>query len=131
MPEWRKKGEHMNGKSVRLRISKLLDSCKGCPSNTSKVRSVAETEEICGRCDTYKELAQLRLYVDRSPAERCKHILDKGPDMTRSDVIVLIERGVAKKDIKHALEIERKDDYRELLENLGLSGLQKAQEMEA
>ncbi|MCQ6275776.1 hypothetical protein JMM81_12500 [Bacillus sp. V3B] len=121
----------MNKKSIRLRICKLLDSCKGCPNNTSNFRSVTETKRMCGGCDIYKELTQLRSYVDRPPAERFKHILDKGPDMKRSDVIVLIERGVTKKDIKHALEIKRKDDYRELLENLELYGLQKAQEMEA
>lgn len=97
----------MNRKQIRIKIHDLLDKhgesfyqCKGC--------------SIC------TELKSLREPLVRDPAEKFKRILDKGQDMTKSDIELLIENGVQKQTIRKAVGMD-KMAFLELIKNFGLN----------
>lgn len=91
-------------KSVILQINDLIDqhedypSCEGCPL-----------------CDKIIKLRD----TERAPEVKFKHILDKGQDMTRSDIEFLIDNEVNKKVIRKALNMYSKQFY-VMLQNYGL-----------
>jgi hypothetical protein len=93
-------------KQIRIRISDLLDQheesldkCKGCP--------------IC------TEIKVLRKQLERDPAEKFQHILSKGQDMKKSDIVFLLENEVQKKVIWKALGISQ-SEFWALMKNFGL-----------
>jgi hypothetical protein len=94
-------------KLIRLKIIELLnkhegtfDKCKGCPLCT--------------------EIKQLRKQLERDPVIKFKYILDKGLDMKRSDLVILLENLVPKKAILKALGITQQEFW-EMIKNLGLT----------
>lgn len=91
--------------SVIARINNLIDAhedyskCKGC--------------KLC------KEIERLRSGIDREPAEKYAHILAKGQDMTFSNIKLLVENEVLKRDIRKALKMST-TDFLEILKKIGL-----------
>lgn len=73
----------------------------------------------CKGCKICKEIERLRPLIDPKPTESFKHILAKGEDMTRSDIVFLLENDVMKKDIQKALDMNNVRFF-ELLRNFGL-----------
>ncbi|MCK6203952.1 hypothetical protein KZX50_00625 [Bacillus infantis] len=81
----------------------------------------------CPGCYICAEVQVLRKRMDREPAERFKHILHKGPDMTKSDIIFLLENEVNRKDIRKALEMSA-DSFKEMMFSWGLTKKQQGDE---
>lgn len=77
--------------SVIARINNLIDAhedyskCKGC--------------KLC------KEIERLRSGIDREPAEKYAHILSKGQDMTKSEILFLLNNEVNAKQIFTAMQM--------------------------
>jgi hypothetical protein len=92
-------------KQIRIRINDLIDQ---------HGESFAE----CTGCSLCDEIQELRKKLERYPAEKFKHILDKGPDMTKSDIALLLENEVKMEDIRKALGITQ-HYFWELMKNLG------------
>jgi transcriptional regulator with XRE-family HTH domain len=101
-------------KNIRILINDLIDrhgnnftECKGC--------------YICA------EVQVLQKRLEREPAERYKHILHKGQDMTKSDIAFLLENEVSRKDIQKALKMDSVR-FSEMMRNFGLTKKQQGDE---
>lgn len=68
----------------------------------------------CHLCDQIKRLGTVQ-----APAEKFKHLLAKGQDMTKSDIELMLENEVQSKDIQKALGMNGTEFYK-LFKNLGI-----------
>ena len=75
----------------------------------------------CPGCDICKRIEELRKEIDRSPEIKFKHILDKGQDMTKSEIKFLLENEVPKRVIREAVKMGGKTFY-DLLKTWGIEG---------
>lgn len=75
----------------------------------------------CPGCDICKRIEELRKEIDRSPEVKFKHILDKGQDMTKSEIKFLLENEVPKRVIREAVKMGGKTFY-DLLKTWGIEG---------
>lgn len=89
-----------------MRIIELLDAHQG-------------TFYKCKGCSICTEIKQLRKQLERDPADKFKYILDKGPDMRKSDIVFLLDNEVQRKVIWKALGITNAEFW-ELMRNFGL-----------
>lgn len=78
-----------------------------------------DTFTRCKGCSICKKISKLR-GRERSPEEKYKHILDKGQDMTLSDISFLVDRKVQKRKIQHALKMNA-EEFFIMMSELGLS----------
>lgn len=101
-----------------IRIGVLLDECQICPKHVRSSAPVDEIDRICGGCSVHTELRQLGAGLQKEPPDRFRTILNKGPDMTRSDIALLLENEVRKSDIRKALQMSA-NDFDELMANFG------------
>jgi transcriptional regulator with XRE-family HTH domain len=63
-----------------------------------------DTFTICKGCSICREIQSLNKQLVKSDVPKAfRKLLEKGEDMTKSDIAVLIEGGVAKRDIRKAL----------------------------
>jgi hypothetical protein len=92
-------------KQIRLRIIELLDQHKG-------------TYESCKGCSRCGEIKQLQQKLNREPAVKFQHILDKGQDMTKSEIAFLLENDVTVGSIRKAVGISN-TDFSKMLINYG------------
>lgn len=103
-----------------LQICYLLNQCDGCPQKKRKQEwSSKAREEACGGCPYYQQMAELRPLIDSDIPGQYKKILDKGEDMTLSEIAFLVEKGVEKTRIQDALNMTR-GSFDILLQNIGL-----------
>lgn len=79
----------------------------------------------CPGCDTCKKIQELSKLVNREPAERYKHILDKGWDMTKSDIGLLIKNDVSQSEIRKALDMDPWE-FRKMMMDYGFSKKREA-----
>jgi hypothetical protein len=98
-------------KHIRKRITDLLEWHEG-------------TYPSCPGCSICEEIETLRKHLDREPAEKFKHILSKGQDMTKSDIALLIDNDVQKNVIKKYLNMHNEEFY-DLMERYGFSNRRK------
>lgn len=80
-----------------------------------------ETFLECPGCEVCQKIEALREELDRPPEEKFKHILEKGQDMTKSDIEFLLGNGVSKRLIQEAMNMNKSAFYK-LLEQLGIQG---------
>lgn len=80
-----------------------------------------ETFLECPGCEVCQKIEALREELDRPPEEKFKHILEKGQDMTKSDIEFLLDNGVSKRLIQEAMNMNKSAFYK-LLEQLGIQG---------
>lgn len=92
-------------KHIRKRVIELLEEHSG-------------TYSTCSGCSICAEIELLKKLMVREPAEKFKHLLIKGQDMTKSDIELLLENDVPKKIIMNALDMYDAKFY-ELLSNYG------------
>jgi hypothetical protein len=92
-------------KNIRMRIIDLLDEHK-------------DTLSECPGCPICTEIEQLRNQLIRDPAVKYKRILDKGPEMTKSDIGFLIDNDVNLKIIRNAVKMSNHEFY-SMMKNLG------------
>lgn len=107
-------------RKTMVRIGVLLDECQICPKHISSSAPVDEVERTCGGCSVYTELRQLGAGLQQESHDRFRPILDKGQDMTKSDIAFLLENGVKGYQIQEALGLS-KDVFWELMVNQGFS----------
>jgi hypothetical protein len=98
-------------------IDDLLANCRKCPKHNPRGYYIKE----CRGCSVLDELQALgkQLYQKkpRKQEERIRSILEKGQDMTTSEVRYLIKNGVTQKRISHALGMDP-NTFGRLLENM-------------
>jgi hypothetical protein len=92
-------------KHIRIRISDLLDQHAGSLST-------------CKGCTICTEIEQLRKHLDRDSADKFKHILQKGQDMTKSDLAFLLDCDVPMNTIRKAVRLPNEAFY-QMMRNLG------------
>ncbi|WP_370222030.1 hypothetical protein [Cytobacillus sp.] len=109
----------MDRKAIRRRITQLLDSCEGCSNNSSKNRPFSKIESACGGCNVFQELTQLRSAIDRPAEEKFKPLLMKGQDMSKTDLMILLENNVDRNSIRNSLKMSQKA-FNTLLRDYGL-----------
>lgn len=90
-----------------MRIINLLDEHKDTLSN-------------CPGCSICSEIKQLRLQLERDPADKYKRILSLGPDMKKSDIAFLLENDVPTIVIWKALGLKQ-IEFWELMKSFGLT----------
>ena len=78
-----------------------------------------DTLSECPGCDICKRIAKLKIQIDPDPSVKYKHILDKGRDMTKSDIEYLLKKDVPKKYIYTALKMSSKT-FCEMAERWGI-----------
>lgn len=105
-------------RKAMLRVGVLLDECQLCPKHVRSSTPVEEVERICGGCAVYTELRQLGAGLQKDPPDRFRAILAKGTDMTRSDITLLLENEVRKRDIRKALQMSV-NAFDEMMFNFG------------
>ncbi|WP_226085662.1 hypothetical protein [Mesobacillus sp. S13] len=93
-------------KQVRIKINDLIDRHGG-------------TFITCEGCSICTEIDGLQSSLVRDPLEQFQPILDKGQDMTRSDIELLLEHQVQRRVIKKHLGMGDQHFF-ELLRNFGL-----------
>lgn len=99
-------------RNVFVSIGKCLNVCAKCPVSTVKGSTyctIEEREELCGGCDTYKEMRSL---ADTLPSydltTRHRKLLNKGADeITAEELEELIYSGVQKAVIARAMGVHR------------------------
>lgn len=98
----------MDKKSARIRIGDLLDVCSGCPKNSRAVQSAARVDSVCGGCAVFEELKIMRNVIESEEhtSDKCKKIIAKGRDMTKSDIGYLLNKGFTRKEIRKALKMQ-------------------------
>lgn len=94
-------------KLVRIKINDLIDQHGG-------------TFTKCPGCSTCTEIKKLQKLLQENPEERFAHILQKGQDMTRSEIEFLIDNEVQNKVIRKHLGMTT-NLYTQMLKNFGLS----------
>jgi hypothetical protein len=94
-------------KNIRMRIIDLLDEHK-------------DTLSECPGCSICAEIQTLSKKFNRDSTEKFKHILAKGQDMTRSDLVFLIDNDVPVAVIRKAVGINY-TDFSNMLINYGLT----------
>lgn len=109
-------------RKIMLKIGELLDQCRECPKNECDTRTEEERAQTCGGCRVYEQIKECRKYVGAEGSfysHKVNQVLAKGPDMTRSDIVYLLEKGVYRRDIQKAtgLSVLR---FNETLFNYGL-----------
>lgn len=83
----------------------------------------------CKGCKGCKEIERLRSGIDKDPVRKYADILSKGQDMTLSEIKLLIGKGVQKRDISKALNMD-KNDFTRILEKLDLKAYYKKKKTE-
>lgn len=101
-----------------LRAGALLDECQICCPKSSYRGSVADIEKVCGGCSVYAELREIGARLQDESSSRFKAVLNKGQEMTRADIALLLENDVQKKDIRKALQMGV-ESFDELMANFG------------
>jgi DNA replication protein DnaC len=98
-------------------IDELLVKCRKCPKHNPRGYYLHE----CRGCPILDELQalgeQLHQKKPRKQEERIRSILEKGQDMTTSEVHYLIKSGVPKKKISQALDMHQQT-FDRLLEKM-------------
>lgn len=80
-----------------------------------------ETFLECPGCEVCQKIDALREEFDRPPEEKFKHVLEKGQDMTKSDIEFLLDNDVSKKTIRKAMNMNR-STFNKLLDQFGIDG---------
>ena len=78
-----------------------------------------DTLSECPGCNICKQIAKLKTQIDPDPSVKYKHILDKGQDMTKSDIEYLLKKDVPKKYIYKALKMGSRTFF-EMAEGWGI-----------
>lgn len=73
----------------------------------------------CPGCEICSEINKLRELINRNQVDRFQTILNKGQDMTKSEIELLLKNEVRRIDIKNALGMDWKD-FKEMMKSLGL-----------
>lgn len=110
-----------------LCICHLLNQCDSCDNRRAYKRGFKKEiqEAACAGCPVHEHLSQIRPLIDDYRSDKCKRILEKGEDMTTSEIVYLVKHNVKKTDIRDALGMN--DAYfREMLQHLGLVRGKKA-----
>jgi hypothetical protein len=94
-------------KHIRNKIIELLDEHGG-------------TFSICEGCAICTEIQAFSKKLNRNSTEKFKHILAKGQDMTKSDLVFLIDNDVPVAVIRKAVGINH-TDFSNMLINYGLT----------
>lgn len=93
-------------KQVRIQINDLIDQH-------------GATFRDCPGCSICSSIHRLRDRLLEDPADRFAHVLQKGQDMTKSDIAFLIENEVQRKTIMKSLQMGANDFFK-MLGNFGL-----------
>lgn len=80
-----------------------------------------DTFTKCQGCKTCKEIEHLRIKLESRKKDICQPILDKGQDMKKEDVQILLDHGFTKTELAKLLNINHAHFY-EILDNWGVSG---------
>ncbi|WP_217269811.1 hypothetical protein [Neobacillus endophyticus] len=94
-------------KQIRLRIIDLIDQH-------------GDSFEKCNGCPLCKEIMQLRQKLERDPADKYSHILAKGQDLTKSEISMLLHRGLTANEIRKHLKMSNLE-FQEILSHWGLT----------
>ena len=78
-----------------------------------------DTLSECPGCDICKRIAKLKTQIDPDPSVKYRHILDKGQDMTKSDIKYLLNKGVYSGTIRKATGM-KKTAFVKMMEDLEL-----------
>lgn len=90
------------------------NNCDGCKKNIR--RSVA----LCNTCPFGIEMQKVGLLLTTSRKEKIAAILKKGMDMTKREIIYLLDNEVRRVDIRKALGLSV-NEFNYLMHNWGLS----------
>lgn len=90
------------------------NNCEGCKKNIK--RSVV----LCNTCPFGIEMRKVGILLTRSRKEKISTILKKGMDMTKREVIYLLENDVQREVIRKAIGLNFYD-FKTLMHNWGLS----------
>ena len=107
-------------RALLLRVGECLDYCRRCHYGKHPHVDI----EICEVCPVYEEISRLResLFPNRKEDfsnRKIQAILEKGPDISKSELEYLIYVKVPNRVIADRLEMRVKDLNR-LIEHLGI-----------